>query len=146
MANPIWSLALIIATQRWMDIGCSTFLQERQFWWHNSGQVVWIAEKHLTLIRASPERAGLGWSLFLEIRIVCASGKIHALQGCPFSFPQGERGGGYNLHLWECNAGVCLHYFPLCLHIVCSGYLVIYMGRNACWLITVACHWQVWIS
>lgn len=82
IANPIWSLALITATQRLMDIGCSTFLQERQFWWHNTGQVAWIAEKHLSLVRAFPEEADLGWSLFMKI--VHTSGKEQAPQAALF--------------------------------------------------------------
>lgn len=42
-----------------MDTGCSTFLQGRQFCWDSTGQVAQTAEKHLSLIRASPEKANL---------------------------------------------------------------------------------------
>lgn len=130
-----------------MDIGCSTFLQERQFWCHNTGQVAWIAKQHLSLIRASPEKGDLGWSLFLEVRIVCSSGKKQAPQGCPFSLPQGERSDGYNLHLREWNAVVCLHNFILCLHILCSAVqLSIWAEMSAGsqqWLAIVMCEYNI---
>lgn len=110
MANPIWSLALIIVMHRWMNIGCSTFLQGNWFWWDSVVELMgW-----LWIIRVwdCVWQSGLSTLLFW---------KTEDSPGLFFFLPGGERRGDAKLYIWECSTEACLHIFCFCVHIAWDG-------------------------